>query len=199
MVLHWTSIPVFFPLPMQLNETRTLAAAPSAVYQALNDPNILQACIPGCESLERVSENAFKARLKLSIGPINTVFDGEVELSDLVPPERYTISGQAKSPVGFARGGAQVTLSEHEGGTRMEYQVDAQISGKLAQLGARLIDATAKKLAAEFFSRLAGQLEEPGAAAAPPAAGADRRRFWQWWIAGGLGLLALGLLGSLME
>ena len=182
---------------MQLNETRTLAALPAAVYQALNDPDVLAACIPGCESLERVSENAFKARLKLSIGPINTVFDGEVALSDLVPPSRYTISGQAKSPVGFARGGAQVTLSEHEGGTRMEYQVDAQISGKLAQLGARLIDATAKKLAGEFFSRLAGQLEEPGAATAPPA-GPDRRRFWQWWIAGGVVLGVLGVLGAWM-
>ena len=181
---------------MQLTERRIIAATPVAVYQALNDPAILKACIPGCEVLNQVSEHTFQARLKLTIGPISAEFNGQVEISDLKPPERYTISGQAQATAGFAKGSAQVQLAEHAEGTQLDYQVNAQVGGKLAQLGARLIDATAKKLAGEFFTRLGQQLSPPEPAHTPPAP-PKKQRSWRAWFIGGLLALA-GIVAVVM-
>ena len=124
------------------------------VWEALNDPDVLKACIPGCESLEQKSPTELAAVVTLKIGPIKARFNGEVELKDLNPPHSYTIQGEGKGGVaGFAKGGADVTLAEDGAGvTLLKYQAKADVGGKIAQLGSRLISSTSQKLAAQFFS-----------------------------------------------
>lgn len=136
-----------------------LAAPREAVWQKLNDPDVLKACIPGCEELERTDDQGFRAVAKMKVGPVSARFRGKVTLSDLDPPNGYKISGEGEGGVaGFAKGGARVDLVEREGGTLLSYHVDAQIGGKLAQLGQRLINGTAKKIADEFFANFARAL-----------------------------------------
>lgn len=128
------------------------------VWRALNDPEILRQSIPGCDTVEKLSETELSARVTIQIGPVKAKFSGKVALSDLDPPRGYTISGEGQGGVaGFGKGRAEVRLEELDGGaaTKLHYVAEAQVSGKIAQLGARLIDATAKKLADEFFSRFA--------------------------------------------
>lgn len=133
-----------------------LPAERPAVWAALNDPDVLKSCIPGCETLEKVSDTEFQATAKVSVGPVRASFKGKVLLSDIEPTLGYTITGEGQGGVaGFAKGGASVKLSEKEGGTLLGYEVEAQIGGKLAQLGQRLINGTAKKLADEFFTNFA--------------------------------------------
>jgi uncharacterized protein len=133
-----------------------LAAPREAVWAALNDPEVLKACIPGCESLERTGENAFSAVAVNKIGPVKAKFKGNVELVDIDAPNGYRIQGQGDGGIaGFAKGGAKVTLAEVEGGTLLSYEVEAQIGGKLAQLGQRLINGVAKGLADKFFDAFA--------------------------------------------
>ncbi len=133
-----------------------LAAAREEVWAKLNDPAVLKACIPGCEELNMLSETEFEAVAVNKIGPVKARFKGKVTLSDLDPPNGYRISGQGDGGVaGFAKGGATVRLSENDSGTLLQYDVEAQIGGKLAQLGQRLINGAAKKLADEFFARFA--------------------------------------------
>ena len=134
-----------------------LAAPREAVWAKLNDPEVLKACIPGCEELNVIGENQFEAVAVNKIGPVKAKFKGKVQLTDLDPPNGYKISGQGDGGIaGFAKGGATVTLSDSEGGgTLLKYDVDAQIGGKLAQLGQRLINGAAKKLADEFFANFA--------------------------------------------
>ena len=130
-----------------------IAASRQIVWDKLNDPGVLQRCIPGCEDLEKIDEG-FRATAKVRIGPVSARFRGKVTLSDLDPPNGYRISGEGEGGVaGFAKGGAVVTLTDSEGGTLLAYDVDAQIGGKLAQLGQRLIDGSARKIADEFFSK----------------------------------------------
>ena len=136
-----------------------LAASTEAVWARLNNPNALKTCIPGCEELERTKDGGFRAVAKMKVGPVSARFRGKVTLSDLDPPRSYKISGEGEGGVaGFAKGSARVNLLESAGGTLLTYQVDAQIGGKLAQLGQRLINGTAKKLADEFFANFAGSL-----------------------------------------
>lgn len=136
-----------------------LAAPKDTVWEKLNDPEVLRACIPGCEELERTDDNGFRAIAKMKVGPVSARFQGKVILSDLDPPNGYKISGEGEGGVaGFAKGGAKVNLAEREGGTLLSYQVDAHIGGKLAQLGQRLISGTAKKIADEFFANFARAL-----------------------------------------
>lgn len=136
-----------------------LAAPREAVWAKLNDPDVLKACIPGCEELERTEDQGFRAVARMKVGPVSARFKGKVALSDLDPPNGYRISGEGEGGVaGFAKGSAKVDLLEKEGGTLLTYQVDAQIGGKLAQLGQRLINGTAKKLADEFFTNFAQAL-----------------------------------------
>ena len=136
-----------------------LAATREAVWTKLNDPTVLKACIPGCEELERTDDQGFRAVAKMKVGPVSARFKGKVTLSDLDPPNGYTISGEGEGGVaGFAKGGAKVDLAERDGGTLLSYNVEAQIGGKLAQLGQRLINGTAKKLADDFFANFAKAL-----------------------------------------
>ena len=140
---------------MDLNGTELIPADRETVWAALNDPDVLRACIPGCETLEMSSPTEMAATVALKIGPVKARFAGEVELSDLKPPESYTITGEGKGGIaGFAKGGADVKLTSEGAGTRLDYTVAAKVGGKIAQLGSRLIDSTAKKLAAEFFDNL---------------------------------------------
>jgi len=137
-----------------------LAAPKERVWEKLNDPEALKACIPGCEELEKTDDQGFRAVAKMKVGPVSARFRGKVTLSDLDPPHAYRISGEGEGGVaGFAKGGAKVNLAERDGGTLLSYQVDAQIGGKLAQLGQRLINGTAKKMADDFFASFAQALQ----------------------------------------
>jgi uncharacterized protein len=147
---------------MQMEDTQRVPARQAQVWAALNDPEILKACIPGCESLSMTSPTDMVATVVVKVGPVKARFSGKVTLSDLDPPNGYRITGEGSGGVaGFAKGGANVKLSP--GGpaaTSLHYAVDVQIGGKLAQLGSRLIDSTAKKLAGEFFQALAAAVAE---------------------------------------
>jgi uncharacterized protein len=137
-----------------------LPAPQHVVWAKLNDAEVLKASIPGCESLEKISETEFQAVAKIKIGPVSATFKGRVELSDIDAPNGYTISGEGQGGIaGFAKGGAQVHLSPSEAGTRMTYTVEAHVGGKIAQLGARLIDGVAKRMADQFFERFAQQVQ----------------------------------------
>jgi hypothetical protein len=140
-----------------------LPASKATVWARLNDAETLKASIPGCESLEKISDTEFRAVTKLKIGPVSARFKGKVRLTDIDAPNSYRIVGEGEGGVaGFAKGGAVVRLGDAEGGgTTLGYEVEAQVGGKIAQLGARLIDSTAKKLAAEFFTNFAEALGEP--------------------------------------
>jgi carbon monoxide dehydrogenase subunit G len=161
---------------MEMTGEYRIPASRLAVWAALNDPSILQACIPGCESLERGAENEFKATVRAKVGPVSARFSGKVTLSDFDPPKSYRISGEGQGgAAGFAKGGAVVNLEEDGAGTILRYTADAQVGGKLAQIGSRLIDGTAKKLADEFFESFAAKVSEtsaPSASAAAEAAAA---------------------------
>ena len=139
-------------MAMTMNGEVQLAAPPQTVWEKLNDVETLKACIPGCESLEKTSDNEMQAVATVKIGPVKAKFKGKVTLSDLDPPNGYKISGQGDGGVaGFAKGGATVKLTPKDGGTLLGYDVEAQIGGKLAQLGQRLVNGAAKKVAADFF------------------------------------------------
>jgi uncharacterized protein len=155
---------------MQMNGSERIHASKEVVWAALNDVDVLKQSIPGCESLEKVSETEMTAKVVLKIGPIKASFAGKVQLSDLDPPNGYRIAGEGSGGVaGFAKGGAIVRLESESGEvTVLHYTVDAQVGGKVAQLGSRLIDGTAKKLAGEFFARFAA-IVAPAAVAEPEA------------------------------
>ena len=156
---------------MEIKGEYRIAAPREKVFAALNDPAILQACIPGCESLDKTSDTEMTAKVRLRIGPVSAAFTGKVTLSDLDPPNGYRISGEGQGgAAGFAKGGAVVTLREDAGDTLLNYSVDAQVGGKIAQVGARLIDGTAKKLADEFFGKFAAMVGAPAPAAGEAAA-----------------------------
>jgi carbon monoxide dehydrogenase subunit G len=136
-----------------------LPADRERVWTALNDPDVLKVCIPGCQDLQKVSDTEFHATAKVSVGPVKATFKGGVHLADLDPPNGYTISGEGQGGVaGFAKGGAKVRLEDAENGTRLTYDVDALVGGKIAQLGGRLINGVAKKYADEFFANFAKTL-----------------------------------------
>src|ERR1700761_249295 len=139
---------------MQMNDSQRIPAPKQKVWEALNDPDILKQCIPGCQSLEMSAANEMVATVVIKVGPVKATFGGKVTLSDLDPPNSYRILGEGSGGIaGFAKGGATVRLgSEGADGTILHYAADAQIAGKLAQLGGRLIDSTSKKLAGEFFA-----------------------------------------------
>lgn len=133
-----------------------LTSDPDTVWKALNDPDILLASLPGCQSVEKVGDSSFTAVVKVKVGPINATFKGAVELSDLSGPHSYRISGSGNGGMaGNARGGADVVLVAIPEGTELSYTVDAVIGGKIAQLGSRLIDGVAKRLADQFFANFA--------------------------------------------
>jgi uncharacterized protein len=144
---------------MDMTGERRIEAPRQTVWQALNDPVVLKASIPGCESLEKLSDTDMKATAAVRIGPIAARFSGAVHLSDLDPPNGYTIGGEGQGGVaGFAKGGAKVRLEDAGAATLLRYEVHAQVGGKIAQLGARLIDASAKQMADAFFDRFSNQV-----------------------------------------
>ncbi len=146
---------------MELKGEYRIPAPRERVWGMLNDPAVLKDCIPGCESLDGSPAEGFAARVTTKVGPVKATFNGNVTLSNVKPPESYTISGEGKGGVaGFAKGGADVHLAEDGGDTVLAYTVNAQVGGKLAQLGSRLIDSTAKKLADQFFSTFAERASE---------------------------------------
>jgi carbon monoxide dehydrogenase subunit G len=148
---------------MQLTDSQRIAAPRETVWAALNDPEVLRACIPGCESLQMTSPTAMTAKVTLKVGPVKATFGGTVTLSEIDPPNGYRITGEGSGGVaGFAKGGAVVRLeADGPDATILSYDVDAQIGGKLAQLGARLIDGTARKLAGEFFAKFGDVVAPP--------------------------------------
>jgi len=143
-------------MAMTMNGEAILPASQHDVWLKLNDPETLKACIPGCQSLETDGEHGFVAVTKVKLGPVSATFKGKVTLSDIDPPNGYKISGEGEGGVaGFAKGGATVHLETVPEGTKLTYDVEAQIGGKLAQLGGRLINGVAKKMADEFFANFA--------------------------------------------
>ena len=146
-------------MAMTMTGEAVLPADRQRVWAALNDPAVLKACIPGCQELEKTSDTEFQATVRAAVGPVKATFKGRVQLLDLDPPNGYRIAGEGQGGVaGFAKGGANVRLEEADGGTRMTYDVEAQIGGKLAQLGGRLINGVAKKYADDFFANFAKAL-----------------------------------------
>jgi uncharacterized protein len=140
-------------MAMNMQGEERITAPVDTVWAALNDPEVLKACIPGCETLERKSATQLAATVGLKLGPVKAKFSGEVQLKNLKPPHSYTIQGEGKGGIaGFAKGGADVTLTADGNETILGYTVNADVGGKIAQLGSRLIDSTAKKLATQFFS-----------------------------------------------
>ena len=158
---------------MKLTGSETIPAAREAVWKGLNSPNVLKQCIPGCESITQDSPTNMKAKVVVKIGPVKASFTGVVTLSELNPPESYRISGKGEGGLaGFASGGASVKLTAlGPSETRLDYDVDAQIGGKMAMLGSRLIGSTAKSCATQFFAKFASVIEKdaPVAKAEKPA------------------------------
>ena len=140
---------------MKLTGSYKMNVKKEAVWKALNDPNILKQCIPGCESFDKESSNIFNATATNQIGPMNATFSGTVTLSNIQENQSYTLSGEGQSSVGFANGSADVKLIEENGITTLTYEVNANVGGKIAQLGSRLISGVAKKMSDYFFGRLA--------------------------------------------
>ncbi|MFK7941416.1 MAG: CoxG family protein [Paracoccaceae bacterium] len=147
---------------MEMTGERTIAADRGAVWTALNDPEVLKACIPGCQEIEKTSDTELTAKVVQKVGPVKATFTGEVTLSDIVEGESYTISGKGKGgAAGGASGGAKVTLEDVPEGTRLTYEAEAKVTGKIAQLGARLIDGFAKTMADQFFDKFAETVGGP--------------------------------------
>ena len=148
-------------MAMSMTGEVQLPASRDVVWAKLNDPDVLKACIPGCEELNKTSDTEFQAVSVTKIGPVKARFKGKVQLTDLDPPNGYKISGEGDGGVaGFAKGGATVSLAEKDGGTLLSYSVEAQIGGKLAQLGQRLINSAAKKTADDFFVKFAAAVAQ---------------------------------------
>jgi hypothetical protein len=169
---------------MQLADTRDIRAEPATVWAAILNPEVLRACIPGCQSMTGSVAEGYEAVVKQKVGPVSATFSGIVRISDIVEGERLRIAGEGKGgPAGFAKGAADVTFAPHEGGTRLSYAVEASVGGKLAQLGSRIIDGFARKLADDFFTRFQEAVEAPAEAGPEPVAAdaatePEKRKGW---------------------
>jgi carbon monoxide dehydrogenase subunit G len=157
---------------MDMTGERRIPAPRQKVWNSLNDPQVLRACIPGCEKLERTGDNAFTATAGVKIGPISARFNGRVNLLDIDEPNSYRIEGEGQGGVaGFAKGGATVRLADDGPFTLLTYEAKAQVGGKIAQLGARLVDATSKQMADQFFNRFTNEVSGPAEIVAEGTAG----------------------------
>ena len=155
---------------MKMSGEQLIAAPRARVWDALNDPEVLKQCIPGCQSLEKEADDRLKATVAIKIGPIGAKFNGAVTLSELDPPNSYVISGEGQGgTAGFARGSASVKLAEEGNSTRLTYDVDAEVGGRLAQVGGPIVDATAKQLAGTFFKKFGAIVTASEQSAAAPA------------------------------
>jgi len=159
---------------MEMKGSRVVPADVATTWRALNDPEVLRECIPGCESIDRVSDTEYRVLMTARVGPVSAKFSGRLTLADIAAPRSYTLKFEGQGgAAGFANGSAKVELSPVEGGTRIDYAVNAQVGGKLAQIGSRLIDGAAAKVADDFFARFVARAggSPPAtaeAAAAPP-------------------------------
>ncbi|MAS45002.1 MAG: carbon monoxide dehydrogenase [Rhodobacteraceae bacterium] len=159
---------------MEMSGETVIRAPRGDVWTALNDPDVLKACIPGCERLEKTSPTDMEADVTQKVGPVKAKFKGAVTLEDIVEGESYRLVGEGKGgAAGFAKGGAHVRLSDHDEGTLLTYEAEARVGGKLAQLGSRLIDGFARKMADEFFATFKAQVEGPPSAETAAASTED--------------------------
>jgi carbon monoxide dehydrogenase subunit G len=177
---------------MELKGERILQAPVETVWSGLNDPETLKACIAGCESLERTGDDAFQTLVAVRVGPVSAKFKGNLKMTDVKPPNSYTINFDGQGGVaGFGKGSADVVLAPEAGATKLSYIARAQVGGKMAQVGSRLIDAAAAKITEDFFAAFEAQVAPPPAegavAEAAPAAGGGKR---VWWIAGAVVIIA---------
>jgi carbon monoxide dehydrogenase subunit G len=167
---------------MKLTDTREIKADPKVVWDAILNPDVLKACITGCESLTGSVTTGYEAVVKQKVGPVSATFTGLVQLSDIVEGRSLKISGEGKGGVaGFAKGGADVRFEPIEGGTRLTYAAEANVGGKIAQLGSRIIDSFARKLADDFFTRFQAVVEEPDAEASTEEAiedSGEKKKRW---------------------
>jgi len=164
---------------MQLTAERDIAADPATVWAALLDAEVLKACVPGCQQMTGSAADGFEATVVQKVGPVKATFKGAVTISNMVPGESLTLTGEGKGgPAGFAKGGADVRLEAVETGTRLSYDVQASVGGKLAQLGSRIIDGFAKKMADQFFQRFQETVEGPGEASEDGTEESAARKSW---------------------
>jgi carbon monoxide dehydrogenase subunit G len=174
---------------MEMTGEQLIPVPQAEVWRALNDPEVLKACIAGCEAIERVSDTEYRVVMVAAVGPVKAKFNGKLVLSDLNPPNSYSLSFEGSGgAAGFGKGGAQVSLKTEGAGTRLTYSAKASVGGKLAQVGSRLIDGVARKMADDFFTAFNEKLAGP---AAKPAQGATSasgksRIHPAWWVAGAL-------------
>jgi carbon monoxide dehydrogenase subunit G len=193
---------------MEFTGRYTIAAQPEAVWAGLNDPEVLKACIPGCETLTKTAQNDFEGSAKIKVGPVSATFRGKVSLTDLQPPRRLILKGEGQGGVaGFAKGDAEVMLTPVDGGTDLTYTAKANVGGKLAQIGQRLIDGAAKQIADDFFKRFSAAVAPPlepdpgldafAAASVPATAGNALPREGlapQVWVVGLIGVIVILLV-----
>ena len=177
---------------MEMTGEQLIPVAQTEVWRGLNDPETLKACIAGCESIEKISDTEFRVAITAAVGPVKAKFSGKLLLADLNPPKSYSLSFEGSGgAAGFGKGGAKVMLAPESGGTRLTYTASASVGGKLAQVGSRLIDGVAKKMADDFFTAFNAKLAGPAAKPAERAAPAFWRRIHPaWWVAAAL-LVAL--------
>ena len=155
---------------MEMTGEQLIPASQTDTWAALNDPEILKTCVPGCESIDKVGENEYAVLMTARVGPVSAKFKGKLSLADLDPPRSYSLSFEGQGGVaGFGKGSAQVSLAQEAEGTRLSYKVKANVGGKLAQIGSRLIDAAAKKLAGDFFGAFNAKVASLHAAATEAA------------------------------
>lgn len=179
---------------MEMSNTQMVPASQEQTWKALNDPETLRACIPGCDGIERISDTEYTLTMTVKVGPVSAKFKGKMRLEDVKPPESYTLifEGQGGA-AGFAKGSAQVSLAPADEGTRLAYTVNAQVGGKLAQIGSRLVDGAAKKTADDFFGAFVTRL---GGTSAVQAAGAEGKRparrpkIW-FWVGVGIAVIVI--------
>jgi carbon monoxide dehydrogenase subunit G len=178
---------------MEMTGEQLIPVPQAEVWRGLNDPEVLKACIAGCESIEKVSDNEYKVSIVAAVGPVKAKFAGKLVLSDLNPPNSYSLSFEGSGgAAGFGKGGAQVSLKSEGAGTRLSYSAKASVGGKLAQVGSRLIDGVARKMADDFFvafnEKLSGASGKPADVTVP--VGGKRKIHPAWWVAGAV-LVAL--------
>ncbi|MEQ3709261.1 MAG: carbon monoxide dehydrogenase subunit G [Tateyamaria sp.] len=164
---------------MQMSDTRQIAATPAEVYAALLNPEVLKACVPGATEVTGSPEDGFEASVTQKVGPVKATFKGQVTLSDMIENQSLTITGEGKGgAAGFAKGGAEVRMEAVDAGTALSYDVEAKVGGKLAQLGSRIIDGFAKKMADQFFTNLQETLEGPAETDAAEGEEGEQKKGW---------------------
>lgn len=204
---------------MELKGQRLIPASQQRTWNSLNDTEVLKACIPGCETLEKTEDGGFVATLALRIGPVSAKFKGSLTLSDVQPPNRYTMHFDGQGGMaGFGKGSAEVVLSPADGGTMLDYQAKAQVGGKLAQVGSRLVDAAAGKITNDFFSAFCARVGADAQAAAealpsaavvaaveaastmpadaPETSASSSMPAWVWWAVGAVVVIAVALVAA---